>query len=416
MLSSSLVGSGSVLVLFELDRDVFGDPDAVAQAQGPAVDEGGLDAFQAGCFTGVDGGREVVLGQVGEGVLEAGRQEAVLGAGDVEADGAVVAVADGQFGDLLAAVGVAHGGDQLADLDLAAGLGHGVHAGFEAGLHGLDNFVQAQALLQVLFGCPAHFAVDHAVVGEVLDEFLGDAEQAFLGLHHGDGVVEGFEVADQRAGVGGFAEPLPQRDRIGRGQRVADGLGQLDDGGRAEPAIQVVVKGNLGQALQVEVEVRGSVRNSLSHVPTLGSEAAYASRYLRAPDAILFCRRGGDGAGKLRSSARKGGAGRGWPAVEPFIPQFRRRLRPPDACVRQRSAGGDRSGYPARWRKPRRCRRSAAGCVEPREGAGQQADADGIDHPGGQAKASSKKNRRCGKTCVRPHSLPPPAPTGCSGR
>ena len=183
-------------------------------------------------------------------------------------------MADRQFGDLLAAVGVAHGGDELADLDVAAGLGDGVHAGFEPGLHGLDDVVQAQALLQVLFGRPAHLAVHDAVVGQVFDEFLRDAEQAFLGLHHGDGVVEGLQVADQRAGVGGFAEPLPQRDGVRGGQRVADGLGKFNDGGRAESAVQVVVKGNLGKALQVEVEVRGSVRNSLSHVPTIGSPGA----------------------------------------------------------------------------------------------------------------------------------------------
>ena len=234
MLSSSLVALGVVVVL-EFNGDVLGDPDAVAQAQGAAVDQGGLDAFESGGFAGVDRGREVVLGQVGEGVLEAGRQEAVLGAGNVEADGAVVAVADRQFGDFLAAVGVAHGGDQLADLDVAAGLGDGVDAGVEAGLHGLDGLVQAQALLQVLFGGPADLTVDHAVVGEVFDEFLGDAEQAFLGLHHGDGVVEGLEVADQRAGVGGFAEPLPQRDGIGGGQRVAGGLRKFNDGGRTSP-------------------------------------------------------------------------------------------------------------------------------------------------------------------------------------
>ena len=271
MLSSSLIAFGVLVV--EFDGDVLGDPDAVAQAQGAAVDQGGLDAVEPGSFPGVDRGREVVLGQVGEGVLEPGRQETVLGPGNIEADGAVVAVADGQFRDFLAAVGVPHGGDQLADLDIASGLGDGVDAGFEARLHGLDGLVQAQALLEVLFGGPAHFTVDHAVVGQVFDEFLGDAEEAFLGLHHGNGVVEGLEVADQRAGVGRFAEPLPQRDGIGGGQGVSRGLGKFNDGGRTESAVQVVVKGNLGEALQVEVEVRGSVKNYLSHVPTLGLEA-----------------------------------------------------------------------------------------------------------------------------------------------
>ena len=271
--SSSSPSSFGVFVRLEFNGDVLGDADAVAQAQGASVHQGGLDAFESGGFAGVDRGREVVLGQVGEGVLEPGRQEAVLGAGDVEADGAVVAVADGQLGDFLAAVGVAHGGDQLADLDVAAGLGDGIDTGIEARLHGLDGLVQAQALRQVLFGGPAHFTVDNAVVGEVFDEFLGDAEEPVLGLHHGDGVVERLEVADQRAGVGGFAEPLPQGDGVGGRQRVSHGLGKFNDGGRTESAVQVVVKGNLGEALQVEFEVRGSVKNYLSHVPTLGSEA-----------------------------------------------------------------------------------------------------------------------------------------------
>jgi hypothetical protein len=64
------------------------------------------------------------------------------------------------------------------------------------------EFVQAQALLQVLLGCPADLAIDHAVVRQVLDELLGDAEQSVPGLHDGDGVVERFKVTDQRAGVG----------------------------------------------------------------------------------------------------------------------------------------------------------------------------------------------------------------------
>ncbi len=169
-------GTGGVRIL-EFDGDVFGDPHAVAQAQRPSVNEGGLDALQPGGLAGVDGGREVVLGEVGEGVPEAGRQEAVLGAGDVEADGTLVAVPDGEFGDFLAAVGVAHRGDQLADLDLAAGLGDGVDAGVEAFLDGLDDVVQRQALLQVLLRRPAHLAVDDAVVGEVLDEFLGHPDR-----------------------------------------------------------------------------------------------------------------------------------------------------------------------------------------------------------------------------------------------
>jgi len=71
-------------------------------------------------------------------------------------------------------------------------------------------------------------------------------------------VLEGLEVADQGAGVGGFAEPLRQRDGVGRRQGVSDAFGKFNDGGRTQSAVQVVVKGDLGKALQVEVEVRGA--------------------------------------------------------------------------------------------------------------------------------------------------------------
>jgi hypothetical protein len=124
-------------------------------------------------------------------------------------------VADGELGDLLAAVGVPHGGDQLAHLDFAAAFGHRVHACLEALLDGLHHFVEREALLEVLLRCPADFTVDHAVIREVLHEFLGDPEQAFLGLHHGNGVVESLKVADQGAGVCGLSEPLSQRSGVG---------------------------------------------------------------------------------------------------------------------------------------------------------------------------------------------------------
>ena len=124
----------------------------------------------------------------------------------------------------------------------------------------------------MLLRCPADFAVHDAVVGKVFHEFLGHAEEALFGLHHGDRVVKRFEVADQGAGVCGFAEPLPQRHRIGGRQGVPHGFRKFDDGGRAQAAVQVVVQGYLGEALEVEVDGRGSVKNRLSHVPTLGSD------------------------------------------------------------------------------------------------------------------------------------------------
>ena len=108
---------------------------------------------------------------------------------------------DREFGDLLAAVGVAHGCDQLSHLDFAPAFADCLNAGFQSFLDSFDGFVQGESLLQVLFRRPPDFAVHHAVVRQVLDEFLGHPEEAFVRLHHGHGVVEGFQVADQGPGV-----------------------------------------------------------------------------------------------------------------------------------------------------------------------------------------------------------------------
>ena len=103
------------------------------------------------------------LGEVVERGRDAGRREAGLGAGDVEADDATVAVAHGELGDLEPAVGVPHRGDELADADAAALVLHVVDALLDARLHGLDGLVEAEAAGEVLLGRPADLAVDDAV-------------------------------------------------------------------------------------------------------------------------------------------------------------------------------------------------------------------------------------------------------------
>ena len=75
------------VVVLEFDGDVLGDPDAVAQAQRPAVHERGLDAVQSGGLTGVHRGREVVLGQVLQHPLDDRRVKRAVGERDVMAVG-----------------------------------------------------------------------------------------------------------------------------------------------------------------------------------------------------------------------------------------------------------------------------------------------------------------------------------------
>ncbi len=176
-----------------------------------AVEEGAPDAVETVRLTGVNGGREVVLREIIERMLELAGRKAGLGAGDVEADHAVIAVAHREFCDLEPAVCVAHRAHELADPDAATGVSHLLHALVDALLHGLDHLVEAQAATQVLLWSPAHLAVDHAVRAEVLHELPRNANQPIAGLHDADGEVEGLEVFDERTGIGFLGEPVSER-------------------------------------------------------------------------------------------------------------------------------------------------------------------------------------------------------------
>jgi hypothetical protein len=113
----------------------------VAQAQ-RADRQGVLDAVQPGGLAGVHRERHVLGAQQVERLGLTARGEPVLRAGDVEADHAGVAVADGEPGGGDVVVGLAHGVDQGADADPVPG-GRGLaDAAGEAGLHGLDDGLQ----------------------------------------------------------------------------------------------------------------------------------------------------------------------------------------------------------------------------------------------------------------------------------
>jgi len=57
--------------------------------------------------------------------------------------------------------------------------------------------VQSQTVFQMQFGSESNLGVDDAIAGQVERRFEGDALQVFLGLHHGRGVREAFEVAHE---------------------------------------------------------------------------------------------------------------------------------------------------------------------------------------------------------------------------
>ena len=82
--------------------------------------------------------------------------------------------------------------------------------------------------------------------GEVLRALGGHPDQRVLGLHHADRVLERLEVEVEVVSVGALVEPLGQLVDVGRGKGMARVAGQVDHGGGAEAAVEVVVQDDLG--------------------------------------------------------------------------------------------------------------------------------------------------------------------------
>jgi hypothetical protein len=99
----------------------------------------------------------------------------------------------------------------------------------------------------VQLGGEPHLGVDHAVIGQVLGRFPGDAVERFRCLHHADGVPEGVQVEVEMAAVGARGERRGELIGIARRQAGIPGfVGQVDDRLRPQPAVQVVVQQDLG--------------------------------------------------------------------------------------------------------------------------------------------------------------------------
>ena len=179
-------------------------------------------------------------------------READLRAGQVEADDAGVAVADDEPGHLVPAVGLAHGAQQRADPDRRPGRGGLGAAGREAVEDRLHGLLDRGALRGQQLRRHPDLGVDDAVGGQVQRALAGHPAHRLGPLHHPDGVREGLQVADQRAGVGGLPEPGAEGLGVTGGQLpVADLVGQLEHRLRSQPAVQVVVQEHLRRAPQL---------------------------------------------------------------------------------------------------------------------------------------------------------------------
>ncbi len=210
--------------------DVVDDPDPVPEPVGAAPLDRLPDRRQAEGLTGVDGEMEVLPLEVLERVEVAGRGEARLGPGDVEADDPGVAPLHGELGDLARPRLVPHRGEELAYDDPAARVDHPL---LEAGPHRGHDLVEAEPGGDVLLGGVANLGVDHAVGRQVGDALAGHPLDSSLGLHHRDRVVEGLEIPHQGAGVRRLREPPAEAVGIARGEDVTDLVGELEHRRRA---------------------------------------------------------------------------------------------------------------------------------------------------------------------------------------
>src|SRR5690606_30388460 len=105
------------------------------------------------------------------------------------------------------------------------------------------------------------------------------------GLHDGQGVVEGLEIAHERAGVGRLAEPPVQVAGIGRREvGIPDLVSELEDGARADTSVEMVVQQRLRrlQDLRGEDRVAHCVSSS-SRLTVSGEKAGRQTATYSAP-------------------------------------------------------------------------------------------------------------------------------------
>ena len=247
-----------------VDGDVVDDPDPVTQSFRTAVVQRLGDRRQAERLAGVDRDVGVLPHDELKCIEVPARGITGLGPGDVEADHAVVPVADRELCDLVGAGRGPHGGEQGSDGDRFA-----LRTDAEPFDHSVHHLVERQSGFGVLLGCEPDLGIDDAVCGHVLGRFGGGPHQGFFRLGHPDGVGEGLQVQLEVPAVGSSGEPLRQLvDILGRKAGVALLLGQLDHGGRAHTAVEVIVEQHLGRGSDLIGEYRAdraTVRRVRSH-------------------------------------------------------------------------------------------------------------------------------------------------------
>ncbi len=174
------------------------------------------------------------------------RRESRLGAGDVEPDDAVVAPPHRDLGDLARSRLSAHRGEERVHGDRMARGGGPLRPDPEAVDHRADDVIEPELALGVQLRREPDLRVHDTVGREILRTLCRDPHQGLACLHHGQRVIERFEVEDEVLLVRTRHEPLSQlADIFRREAGVAARIRELDDGGGTHSAVEVVVQQGL---------------------------------------------------------------------------------------------------------------------------------------------------------------------------
>ncbi len=114
--------------------------------------------------------------------------------------------------------------------------------------HRGDDLVERQPVLDVELGREPDLRVHDPVGRQVLGALRRHPGERVALLHDADGVLEGLEVELERLPV--RAAPEPRRelgDVLGRQVRVPELAREVDDGRRAQAAVEMVVEQRLGR-------------------------------------------------------------------------------------------------------------------------------------------------------------------------
>lgn len=107
----------------------------------------------------------------------------------------------------------------------------------------LDDLIQGEPSIQVLFRGEPHLRVHDAVLGQVFRALTGYTKESLRRLHDRDGVSEGLQVPLERTAVGSVPKPLTQSRTVLRRQAVVSALvGQFQHGLRPKSAVEMVVQ------------------------------------------------------------------------------------------------------------------------------------------------------------------------------